>query len=207
MRTKFGEAEHQDINYMIAGDNCIEIYQQNKKNDTMHHLVHSIHYDSSDRQASYFIMKLDTLRPYKIYLTILCDELVLSHRSYTLEDIEAEAKFDEEMRQRHLDYDTADEIADMPTSKFGLYVYFMNEIVCTAVSRLMASAHKNHKMMLIKNEECPVLKIPLDENARKFMKCGHFISSQAFIKMLTKNTIKCPQCRAEHDCSDCTKEF
>ena len=206
MRTKWGGADHQDVSYMIAGDNCVEVYQQNKKNETMHHLVDSVPYNSLDK-GTYFIMKLDTLRPYKLYLTILSDELVLSHRSYTLEDIEAEAKDDEELRQKHLDYDTADEIADMPTSKFGLYVYFMNEIVCTAVSRLMASAHKNHKMMLIKNEECPVLKIPLDENARKFMKCGHFISSEAFIKMLTQNTIKCPLCRTEHNCLDCTKDF
>jgi hypothetical protein len=152
-------------------------------------------------------MKLDTIRPYKIYLTILSDELVLSHRSYTLEDIEAEAKFDEEMRDKYLDHDLDTDYSDMPTSKYHLYLYFMNEIVSTAFTHLMVSARKNHKMMLIKSEECPVLKVPLDERARKFMKCGHFISNEAFYKMVTNNTIKCPQCRTEHTSCECIENF
>jgi hypothetical protein len=205
MRSKWGGADNQDVSYMIAGDNCIEVYQHNKKNETMHHLVATIPHDSP--RYEYYVMKLDILRPYKIYLTILNDEQVVVHRSYTLEDIEEEAKFDEEMRKKHLDYDIDDNDASMPISKFELYTYFMNEIMCTAFTNLEKVSRKNHKLRIIKGEECPVLKVPLDKTARKFMKCGHFISSEAFMKMLTHSTIKCPQCRTEHDCSECTENW
>jgi hypothetical protein len=74
-----------------------------------------------------------------------------------------------------------------------------HEIINPALSSLYRVTKQLHKEEQIKDKECPVLQEPLKPSARKFNKCGHYISAEAFFKLQWDGSVKkCPLCRAEH---------
>lgn len=60
------------------------------------------------------------------------------------------------------------------------------------------------KKAAIAGEECPVLKVPLTLDCIMLKKCGHYISKEAWVKIVpgVTNLRACPLCRAFHDCND-----
>lgn len=56
----------------------------------------------------------------------------------------------------------------------------------------------------IAGEECPVLKVPLKLDCIMLKKCGHYISKEAWDKVIpgVSNLRACPLCRAFHDWND-----
>lgn len=60
------------------------------------------------------------------------------------------------------------------------------------------------KKAAIAGEECPVLKVPLKLDCLMLRKCGHYISKEAWGKIVpgASNLKACPLCRAFHDWND-----
>jgi hypothetical protein len=83
------------------------------------------------------------------------------------------------------------------------WAYLVNKMLDGGISRLWSTGITLQKEERVKGKECPVLQEPLKVNAMMFKKCGHFISHEAYQKLVSVNGIKkCPLCRAEHSYQD-----
>jgi hypothetical protein len=128
-----------------------------------------------------------------LYITGLKDHL---HESYDIEKLHNFRKYDLNLME------TAQEGS---TSDFGLvdhemlYKVLTNDILQDAIINIYHTSKKMKKIEEIKDQECPVLKMPLTSSAIMFKKCSHYISKEAYDKLVSSNGIrKCPLCRAEH---------
>ena len=67
-------------------------------------------------------------------------------------------------------------------------------------NQIEASVNLLRKEALIKDKECPVTHEPLKMSCMRFSKCEHFISREAYDRLVCTNKMKaCPICRAKHD--------
>jgi hypothetical protein len=85
----------------------------------------------------------------------------------------------------------------------GVVQWFVNQYIILHAVKLERGSMLLAKRAKIKDKECPVLMTPLVLGETvELRKCGHMLSKQAFVKMMTEGrvsaTVKCPLCREEH---------
>ena len=89
---------------------------------------------------------------------------------------------------------------DMEYDHTNLIYNLFDRVVDNYLIALRFYGKMNKVRKEIEGQNCPVTHEPLTLNDRKYVKCGHLISEEAFIKMAKldgHNCRKCPLCRQE----------